>query len=402
MEKDPRVRIDPLSTFALDGELFSNSPIEAKLTRIHEKLRGQSGLATLGRISVATYDANTGLLAVYACSDVSGNPLQLYSAQLSDVPSLEVLAKSGHARVIRDMFAMSPSTSRHAVALRRSYRSSLTIPICRGSDFFGFIFFNSDQANFFTDDVVERLLPYGNLLAAITVADLDRFNVMRAAVQTTREIGNLRDDETAGHLHRMAAFTRLIAVSLAPKYELSERWIDMLTHFAPLHDVGKIGVPDSILFKPGQLSDDEFAIMRAHIDIGVRVVETLLANFAISDPLFASMLTNVVACHHEAMDGSGYPKGLTGYAIPLEARIVSVADIFDALTSRRPYKNAWTNEEAFRYLRSLAGTRLDPDCVAALVENPDRVAEIQRRLRNSDLTDETAVPRPSSPFITFH
>ena len=396
------MRVEAQPTFSLDGDLLSNAPFDEKLTRLHKKLRDQLGLPELGRIAVATYDEDTDLLGVHAYSDILGKPLRLYSAPLSEVPSLQALASSGNARVIRDMYSLRSSRSAHTVALTQRYRSSLTIPIRRGSVFFGFIFFNSDRVNFFTPEVIERLLPYGNLLAAITVADLDRFNTLRAAVQTTREIGNLRDDETAGHLHRMAAYTRLIAVCLAPKYDLTERWIDTLTHFAPLHDVGKIGVPDSILFKPGKLSGDELEVMKSHVEIGVHVVATLLSNFSISDPLFASMLTNVVACHHEAVDGSGYPKGLKGDAIPLEARIVSVADIFDALTSARPYKSAWTNQEAFRYLRSLAGVRLDRDCVTALTDHPDQVAEIEERFANGDdLIDYRPIHLPNPQVVTF-
>ena len=390
------------STFCLDGNLFSTAPVEVKLARLHKKLRDEGGFPSLGRISIATYDADTDLLAVRAYSDGADTPLHLYSAPLGEVPSLAALAKSGQARIVRDMFALRASSSPHSAAVRQNYRSSLTIPIRKGAAFFGFIFFNSDQVDFFTPEVAERLLPYGSLLAAITVADRDRFDMLQAAVQTTRDIGNLRDDETAGHLHRMAAFTRLIALGLARKYDLSESWIDMLTHFAPLHDVGKIGVPDSILFKPGKLDPDELDIMRSHVDIGMHIVDTLLANFAISEPLFKSMLINIVACHHEAVDGSGYPKGLIGSAIPLEARIVSVADIFDALVSKRTYKEAWTNGEAFAYLRAAAGARLDADCVAALIYNTGRVIEIQERFRNgSELVEDRPIHMPNAPVLTL-
>jgi HD-GYP domain-containing protein (c-di-GMP phosphodiesterase class II) len=114
------------------------------------------------------------------------------------------------------------------------------------------------------------------------------------------------------------------------------------------------------------------------------------------------MLTNIVACHHEAVDGSGYPKRMAGSAIPLEARIVSVADIFDALVSKRTYKEAWTNAEAFAYLRAGAGVRLDADCVAALIQNADRVLEIQERFRNgAELVEDRPIHMPNAQVLSL-
>jgi HD-GYP domain-containing protein (c-di-GMP phosphodiesterase class II) len=372
----------PLLTFAMNDELLGDRPFETKLVALHHQIHDRRGYESVGRVSVATFDEDTGMLSVYAFSDLLGKPLRLYSAPLAAVPSLEVLAKSGRVRVVQDLAALGSAPGPHTIAVRQNYRSSLTIPIRKGDTFYGFIFFNADRLDFFTEEAVERILPYGQLLAAITIADLDRIKTLRAAVQTTREIGNLRDDETAGHLLRMAAYVRLIAVALAPSRGLSERWVDMLTHFAPLHDVGKIGVPDNILLKPDRLTPDEFAIMRTHVDIGIHIVQTLLINFDVTDDLFGSLLLNVVACHHEMLDGTGYPKGLVGDAIPLEARIVVVGDIFDALTSERPYKRAWSIDEAFAQLRSLAGTKLDEACVAALTSNREQVLAIKAQFRN--------------------
>jgi len=373
---------------------------EQKLSAVHNHIRTHHHMDGLGRVAVASYDEDTDRISVFAFSDLADTPLRLYSTELSTVPSLVEVARLGQARVIADLDELRASGAAHNRAIHEHYRSSLTVPIKRGKRLYGFVFFNSDRVGFFTQAVLERLLPYGQLLAVITVANLDRIKTLKAAVQTAREIGNMRDDETAAHLSRMAAYTRLIAVALAPARGFTERWIDMVTHFAPLHDVGKIAVPDKILFKPGKLDPEEITIMRSHVDAGVRIVDALVNNFSFDDDLFGVTLRNIVGCHHETLDGKGYPAGLAGDEIPIEARIVAVADIFDALTSERPYKHAWTIDEAIRHMRSIAGTKLDAECIEALVDNLDQVKCVMRHIDEVQLFADVAQKRNDSlpPF----
>lgn len=368
--------MDTTTTFTFDAAPLDELPFEEKLITVHERIRSQFGLESIGRIAVASYDEAFGNVSVFAFSDALGRPLRLYSMPLRSVPSLEQLAASGRARVIGDLRAFGSPSSRHSLAIREKYRSSLTIPIKRGGVLYGFLFFNSDAVNFFNEAVVQRILPYAQLLAAVTVADLDRFRTLKAAVKTAYDIGNHRDDETAGHLRRMAAYTRLIATGLASKYGLTERWVDMAEHFAPMHDVGKIAIPDHILLKPARLDPDELVVMRSHVDAGVSIVDALLDNFRIEEDAFGSMLRNIVACHHETLDGKGYPHALKDGAIPVEARIVSVADVFDALTSERTYKRAWSIDEALDHLKEMAGVKVDADCVNVLVGHRDEIVEI--------------------------
>lgn len=175
-----------------------------------------------------------------------------------------------------------------------------------------------------------------------------------------------RDFGTGAHLLRMARYSELIAGELG----LPEEEVRILTLAAPLHDIGKIGVPDSILLKPGSLTDEEMAIMRKHPLIGYEILRD-------SQSRFIQIGAQIALRHHERWDGSGYPDGLRGEQIPLNARIVAIADVFDALTSERPYKRAWSNEEAFAYLEEHSGTFFDPSCVKVLLANKARVAEIQ-------------------------
>jgi len=254
------------------------------------------------------------------------------------------------------------------------------VPILSGGRFYGFLFLNSVHKGFFTPLVVHRLRPYAELIAQVVLRELDAVRMMHAAVKVIRRVSTVRDEETGAHLARMARYARLIATKLAVKYGLDDEFVEYLFQFSPIHDVGKIGVPDQILFKPGKLTPAEFEVMKTHVARGLEVIDLLARDFGTQSLAHFSVLRNIVAYHHEALDGSGYPHGLRGAEIPLEARIATVADVFDALTSERPYKKAWSNQQACDLLRESVGTKFDPDCVAAMLDSPDEIRDIQASL----------------------
>jgi len=255
------------------------------------------------------------------------------------------------------------------------------MPIFQNDAFWGFIFFNSLQADAFSSGRLQLLDVYGHLIATMVAAELLQVRVLAAAVRTAHDMVHYRDPETGAHIDRIARYARLIARHLAAagSHPIDDPTIERILEFAPLHDIGKIGVPDRILLKPGELSADERAEMKRHTTRGRQMVDAIARNFGLEHLEGLDILRHIAESHHEMLDGSGYPRGLRGEAIPLEARIVAVADIFDALTSERPYKPAWSNDEAFGLLRKMARDRLDADCVAALLENRRAIAEIQAR-----------------------
>ena len=172
-----------------------------------------------------------------------------------------------------------------------------------------------------------------------------------------------RDTETGNHVGRVAGYVARIAGGLGLSPDEAER----LSLASTMHDVGKISVPDTILLKPGRLTDAERGEMEQHAERGRRILEG-------SDSALIRLAAEIAATHHERWDGGGYPKGLSGEAIPLSGRIVAVADVYDALTSERPYKTAWSQAEAVAHLRANAGTHFDPACVAAFLDGlPDPV-----------------------------
>ena len=186
------------------------------------------------------------------------------------------------------------------------------------------------------------------------------FRISRAA--------EYRDPETGAHIQRMALYSQLIAKNLGlPTSEQT-----LILEAAPLHDVGKIATPDAILLKPGKLTPEEFEIMKQHAKAGFDLLDKSASPVVQAGALIA--LT-----HHEKYDGSGYPNGVKGQDIPLLGRIVAVADVYDALTSERPYKKAWEPERALAHLSEGAGRHFDPQCVAAFLERVDAIEAIRTK-----------------------
>ena len=195
----------------------------------------------------------------------------------------------------------------------------------------------------------------------------------RETVIRLSKAAEYRDPETGAHILRMAHYSELIARSLG----LPEAERSLLLEAAPMHDIGKVGIADNILLKPGRLTPDEFEIMKQHAMFGYEILKG-------SSSKVLQAGAEIARGHHEKFDGSGYPKGLVGNDIPIFSRIVAVADVFDALTSERPYKVAWTLERAADHIKSCAGTHFDPLCVNAFFASWNAVLEIRQKF-----TEET-------------
>ena len=198
----------------------------------------------------------------------------------------------------------------------------------------------------------------------------------RTRLQVIQRLGRAaeyKDNETGMHVMRMSHYSKVIALA----YGFSEARADMLLHAAPMHDIGKIGIPDSIMLKPGKLTDSEFEIMKTHPQIGAEILGD-------ADTELLKLARDVALTHHEKWDGTGYPNGLKGDEIPLAGRIVAIADIFDALTSRRPYKEPWPLDKTLDFIRSQSGIHFDPALVPLLEQCIDLILEIRERWKDDD------------------
>lgn len=170
----------------------------------------------------------------------------------------------------------------------------------------------------------------------------------------------MRDTETGEHINRVAYYSQVLAQGMG----LDEHTVDLIFYGSPLHDIGKLGISDAILLKPGRLTDEELAVMRTHTTLGFEILKNAQSKYM-------EIGRNIALTHHERFDGQGYPQGLSGLQIPLEGRITAVADVFDALSSKRPYKNPWPFEKVMEYMIEQRGKQFDPDLIDIFVKNSE-------------------------------
>lgn len=216
---------------------------------------------------------------------------------------------------------------------------------------------------------------------------------VRVLLQTVGHLAEYRDEETTLHLARVTRMAGALAAELQREgpyaSQVTTEFVRMIVQAAPMHDIGKVGIPDDILTKPGALTDEEFQIMKTHTDIGRRVLSRAM-DASGRVPLL-EMCADIAHCHHERYDGTGYPRRLAGDDIPLAARIIALVDAYDAITSRRRYKEARSHEEAVQIIRDESGKHFDPVLADVLLRCADRFDEVRARYDDSPETFEAAV-----------
>ena len=312
-----------------------------RLQHLYRVLREQ--YSGIDRLSLALYQPDSDQLSTFTCAGDDASPLTGYSV------------------------------------LGQGYRSSLTMPLTVEGHFLGMLFLNARTIDYFSAPMAAYCTLWGHLVGQTLAQEQETLRRLHALARWALDVSGVRCIESDDHMQRMAAYTRLIARQLQSSQPLSDSWIEYLTLFAPLHDIGKISVPDRILHKPGSLTAEEFDEMKRHVSGGKTLLEKAIRRFDLARIEHIDMLMNIIQYHHEKLDGSGY-LGLNGtHEIPLEARIVAVADILDALLNARCYKQAWEEDAVWQELERLSGRQLDPDCVAAVLDNKAAIQDIQQR-----------------------
>jgi len=338
-----------------------------QLRLIHQRI--QALYPFISCIEVSMQPTASDALRLHASTDTDTAPISI-SPMFSD--SL----RQREPEVIQDL----PSLLENGGHQKDGNRllSGFKVPIMVDDQVNGFTLFAAKEKHCFTSGVIEQMHVYARVIAQIVTEERDARNGLPSTISAILKLNNVNRSESPQHLKRVAQYSRLIASQSADAFQLSEEWIEHLVLFAPLHDIGKIFMPEDILMKPGKLTQSEFEQMKTHTLKGREIIDHMIDSFGYKDRLhYTSLLRNIITHHHEAIDGSGYPFGLKGDDIPVEARIVAVADVLDALMTKRAYKEAWTLDETFAELHKLADHKLDRRFIKILAANKEELTSIR-------------------------
>ncbi|MEO0002852.1 MAG: hypothetical protein RLZZ22_544, partial [Pseudomonadota bacterium] len=277
----------------------TDDSLSQRLGLLHAQIRRE--LPAVDRVACALHEAETGQLRTFVHSTGHATPLRGYHLRLADSPSLAALVATRSERVIDDIAVElhDHGTAHTQWLLAQGYRSSYTLPLFEREQLLGVLFFDALEPAVFTPEACDRLRPYAALIGMLLSLEFSNARMLLGSVDLAREFANLRDIETGAHLRRIAALAQLVALGLADARGYDDEFIEHVYLFAPLHDIGKIGVPDAVLLKPGRLDPPEWAQMVQHVTKGEQIVERLVETFGLQHASGVQVLRQIVAAHHE-------------------------------------------------------------------------------------------------------
>ncbi len=338
----------------------------------------------LAKVCFALYDSRDHLLRSYADSSSLSLRMAHYEAPLSSLPYLKSCLESRTEAYLSELSELHPSPHVRAL-LGEGFHSSVAMPIFAEQRFCGFLFLNSHYPDAFTQSDIKALKPY---LKMLEVAIFSEYQLVHLLVEKLSKLiarSPVYQRESFSHKQRVAAYTNMIALALADHYDVDDEFVEHLTLFAQYHDIGKIRLSPELLCKQQVLTEDEVNQLRQHIIFGEEIVEQLIAELNAVDHPSAILLHDVISYHYEFLDGGGYPRQLQADEIPLGARIVCVANIFDAMTTHKPYKQGCSVPYALLELEKMvAMNKLDARCVDALRSHQHQLKSILERYPERD------------------
>lgn len=312
-----------------------------------------------------------------------------FKVKKTDSPSLSKIVEKKEIRIINDLekhLEENPNSKSTQLVLEEGFRSSLTVPLFKvDGKVVGILFFSSIEKNAYKQLDVYKIQSLTEILSYVFEKNMLIEDLVTNSILSFVKLVEGKDPETSNHLDRMAYYSKIIAKKLSTQEKYHQKmdyyYIDNLLKYAPLHDIGKVGVPDNILLKPEKLTDNEFDIMKNHTKIGAKILSYFQNNLRKYDINVFIMAVQIAVAHHEKWNGKGYPNGIKGEKIPLAARIVAVADVFDALSSKRIYKNAFPFDESVKMVNELSGESFDPDVIQAFNEALVEIREIYDEMK---------------------
>ncbi|OHW62307.1 cyclic di-GMP phosphodiesterase response regulator RpfG [Andreesenia angusta] len=290
--------------------------------------------------------------------------------------SLKEIMRSGEARIINDLeeyLEGKKVKGYNRIVLDSGIKASITLPLVANDICLGFIFFSSDRKHVYNENHVRFLNVLSNSIAVSFQKNIFVEDLLYSSLLALTKISEEKDEDTGEHLGRMKRYSTTLAklMKKSPVFmnKMDASFILDIEKFSPMHDIGKVGIPDRILLKPGKLDYEEFEIMKTHTVNGAQVLIEAEENLKKNGKEMFRMGIEIALTHHEKWDGSGYPEGLKGSQIPLAGRIVAVADVLDALLSKRPYKEPFSFEKSVEIILEGKGKHFDPDIIEVFESN---------------------------------
>jgi response regulator RpfG family c-di-GMP phosphodiesterase len=339
-------------------------------------------------------DDGTSVRASYGISN--DNPVDLarnllgYQTSIKG-GSLEKILRTGEVRVINDLktyIGEKPVNEYNKIILDSGIKSSITLPLKINKKPIGIIFFSSNKRNVYNKEHVQLLKTLVNSISISFHKNILINDILYSSILALAKLAESRDKDTGEHLQRIKVYSGLIARLLAKNSSKYKEHIDGdfildVEKFSPLHDIGKVSIRDDILLKPGKLTPEEFEVMKSHTIFGTKVLKEADSYINKKGKSIFKTGIEIAESHHEKWDGTGYPNGLREEKIPLSARIVALADVFDALSSSRPYKEAYSFEKTCSIILEGKGTHFDPEILDIFNEHIDEVYLTYKSLKES-------------------
>jgi len=367
---------------------FWKGTLNKQLVEVLKQVKSE--LPQIERLSFVLYDHDTSLLKTYADSSHSyEDTFHRYECTLDKLPSLKECADNHCNRKISDFdHELEHPTTHNQWLKKQGFKSSYASPTYLNNKLIGFIFINANRPDFFENDVCEYLFPYIHLVQQAATWEYEIINTIFHAANSIigrqpRHVLQLKN-----HQKRMHYYSTVIANSVSSIYKLNDEDVENIILFSRFHDIGKLSLSSNLLQKNSELTHVEKEKIRQHIEKGITIIDDIISKNGCYYHASLNILKNIISFHQEKLNGTGYPYGLKENNVPISARIINVANIFDALTSHRPYKQACSVPFALLELEKMVSQgEIDKHCVNALRQNQVFLSKIIQRFPEADPQD---------------
>lgn len=364
------------------------SSLNEQLKQIKHRLQAHAPF--IDRVSFAFFEPATNELKTYADSETE-DALAHYHAPLSELPTLLQAVEKRQVRIISSLEDLPQSKHTQAL-LSAGYKSSYAQPCFENEEFIGFMFLNSFTKQAFDNALPDTIYPYLNIVQFTVYSELRVVHAIAECAEATQNLSPVYRRDSLAHQERVSHYARIIANGVAHEWNIDDETCEHIALFARFHDIGKVRLNADLICKSDTLAPHEKSEMQSHVKNGIQIIDDILKSFGYPEHPSIELLRNIMSYHHEFLDGSGYPFGLVGEQIPYSARIVAVANIFDALTTHRPYRQAWSVTHALLELEKMArDNKIEESCINALRDEQDELKQIISQFPEHDPKDEMQI-----------